>query len=335
MGSNASPGAAASDCTRLTDIHILTHQASDGSTRLELEKSLLFPGGHNAQEVHRELLEKLLEACLLDSRDDFMVDLDGAFYRVRRDRFVVDGIWYRLRRMSDEPPRLDSLPSALPGPICEALMNHELLKGGLVVVVGGPGCGKTTTASATVVSRLLEFGGIAYTVEDPPELPLNGRHGRGYCTQSQVAGESTADWVASMRGALRSQPVGTSLIMYVGEIRDAECARMMMRAAANGFLVICTAFGTDIISAIDALLHQIGREYATSLAHLLRVVVQQSIHNGRLRAEILVSEGPSHPVSALIRRGELPLLKDEIIQQRNAMLARLGASAKSAPTTAK
>jgi twitching motility protein PilT len=194
----------------------------------------------------------------------------------------------------------------------------------LIFITGGPGCGKTTTASATVVSRLIQHGGVAYTVEDPPELPLNGRHGNGYCTQTIVAGESAGDWAESLRGVLRSQPVGMNLMLFVGEIRDALPAKIMLRAASNGFLTICTAFGSDIVSGIDSLFQLVGSEYAGTLANVLRVVICQRVIDGRFQADMLLSEGPGSRVAVSIRNGMIAQIKDELLYQKNAAAALKG-----------
>lgn len=305
--------------TKYTDIHILTSAGKHGLT-LNTTGSLLFPGALNANMEHESFLNRLLSGCLPHRNPDFVLNDGGVIYRVRRDSLAVDGTWYRLRRMAEHPPNLNALPAPLPPQMVTSLCNPELSRGGLIYIVGGPGCGKTTTASAIVVSRLTKLGGVAYTIEDPPEMPLNGRHGLGYCTQTSVAGENSADWVESMRGVLRSQPVGTSLMMYVGEVRDAEAARTMMRAASNGFLVICTGFGSDIPTAIDALLQLLGEDYATTLAYVLRIVLWQNIRNGRFGADMLVSENSSSRVAVSIRNKVLSQLSDEIASQRNAMI---------------
>lgn len=298
--------------TEDTDIHIL---AADPA------KSLLFPGPRPIESEDLEIAKAIIEAAEPITRDDFMVQVLGDFWRGRRDRRAVDGMWLRMRRMSKVAPTLDTLPSPLPKGIKAALMSPSLTRGGLVHVAGGPGCGKTHTASATLVSRLHEFGGKAFTVEEPPELPLHGFHGKGYCTQTWVAGDLAADWTESMRGALRSQPAGTNLIMYVGEVRDAETAQAMLRAASNGFLVISTGFGADIVSGIDTFFQLLGGKYATSLAGILRMVVYQKILGERFTAEALVSESPGSPVAALIRSGQLAQLQNEITYQQNRMVA--------------
>lgn len=306
----------------ITDIHIKTQQEAGGRLGLDAPGSLVFPDAKPPNVALVGLLGELLAKSQLVMRDDFMVEVDGAFFRGRRDMHAVDGTWLRLRKMADEPPNLDALPTPMPPPIKLALLAPELSRGGIVLISGGPGCGKTTSASAVLVSRLMTHGGMAYTVEDPPEMPLNGRHGPGYCAQTTVAGDNTADWVESMRGVLRSQPVGTNLILFVGEVRDVEAARMTIRAASNGFLVICTTFATDICSAIDTYYQMLGPEFTQSLASMLRVTLYQRILDGRFTVECLVSEGSGSKVASIIRSRQLGMLRDEVVFQRNAMLAR-------------
>lgn len=310
----------------ITDIHIKTSQSSAGIDA-NLEASLLFPHLRPPDtEEERRYVYDLFRACMANNfrSDDFMVSLRDTFYRCRRDRFAIDGEWLRLRKMAKEPPTFDKLPTKLDPHIVQTLLSPSLSRGGLIFITGGPGCGKTTTASATVVSRLMTHGGVAYTVEDPPELPLNGRHGNGYCTQTIVAGESANDWAESLRGVLRSQPVGMNLMLFVGEIRDPLPAKIMLRAASNGFLTVCTAFGADIVSGIDSLFQLVGSEYAATLANVLRVVICQRVIDGRFQAEMLTSDGPNCRVAVAIRNGMVAQIKDELLYQKNAALALKG-----------
>jgi twitching motility protein PilT len=196
------------------------------------------------------------------------------------------------------------------------LLSRSLLAGGLIYVCGAAGSGKTTTASATVVSRLREFGGVAYTIEDPPEMPLNGWHGEGYCSQTGVAGEQASDWAESFRCALRSQPAATNQMLFVGEIRNADSAHAMLRAASNGFLVIATGFGSDVISAVDALQRLTGDAMTGALANMVRLVLYQRLVDGRLQSVALASEGSSSPVAARIRAGQLVHLASDIEYQQ-------------------
>jgi twitching motility protein PilT len=250
-----------------------------------------------------------MQACESFKKNDFMVQHHGIFYRGRRDQMAVDGVWYRLRMMPPEAPTLDTPPTPLPRHVKNLLLSTQLQKGGLIYLCGSPGSGKTTTASATVVSRLRAYGGVAYTIEDPPEMPLNGWHGDGYCSQTWVSGDTTADWQESFRAALRSQPVGTPLMLYVGEIRDTLSARAMLRAAANGFLVISTGFGADILTGLESLARlasgtaEHDKPVLDAIASMPFVAVHQRLVQGVMQASFLVSSSPRSQVAAKIRNG--------------------------------
>ena len=290
----------------------------------DLDASVVFPGPLHIPEQGLGDARQLLERCKAFTKPDFMVSLQGQFWRGRRDDQVVDGIWFHLRGMPPTPPTLDTLPSPMPAAIRSMLMAPMLGAGGLVYIVGAPGSGKTTSGSATLVSRLKQYGGVARTIENPPEMPLNGWHGAGFCTQSWVAGDGAADWAESFRGVLRSQPARTPVMLYVGEVRDQESAAALLRAASSGFLVIATGFGTDIVSGLDALVRLAGRDTLDGFAAMLRLVVHQSIFEGTLLSTALAFTGPACPASMRVRSGALTHLQNDIQFQANQM--RLGRS---------
>lgn len=299
-----------------TDIHINTTSPDD---------SLVFPGPRHPTDLERDVITAVQQRVGTLIKDDFMVSWNGLFFRGRRDRQVVDGEWLRLRRMSAEAPNLARLPSPLPQVMKDMLMSHSLLSGGLVYVIGSPGSGKTTTCSAALTSRLEKFGGYAYTVEDPPEMPLNGWHGDGYCSQTWVAGDSRADWQEAFRGVLRSQPSGTPCILYVGEVRDSESAVALIRAASSGFLVLATGFGTDIPTAIDTLVHLAAgdgdhKPALDSVSNVLRLVLHQRISENQLSIRALVSANGRTSIANKIRGGMLSHLEGDLQFQANQMM---------------
>lgn len=299
-----------------TDIHININAP---------EESLVFPGPRLPSPLELDIIAAIQQRMGTLAKDDFMVSWNGWFFRGRRDRQVVDGEWLRLRRMSSEPPRLDALPSPLPRAMESMLLSSSLVSGGLVYVIGAPGSGKTTTCSASLTSRLEAYGGYAYTVEDPPEMPLNGWHGRGYCSQTWVAGDSRADWQEAFRGVLRSQPSGTPCILYVGEVRDAESAAALVRAASSGFLVFATGFGTDIPSALDMLIRLAAgdgdiKPVQDAVSNVLRLVVHQRITDGTLSVRTLVSANGRTPIANKIRGGMLTHLEGDLQFQANQLM---------------
>jgi len=294
----------------ITDIHI-------NATRIE--DSVVFPGPKAASLAVLQAARVMVKACADLDKPDFMIKDQGICWRGRRDMLTVDGIWYRLRRMPEHAPRLENLPSKLSPALLKLLLMPGLSKGGLIYICGAPGSGKTTLASGTVVSRLVAYGGYAYTVEDPPEMPINGWHEEGYCAQAWVPGNGIADWMEAMRGALRSQPSSTPCMLYVGEVRDADSARTLLRAASNGFLVVATGFANDIPSGLNALLHLAGEDMAQILAASLRLCIYTKIVSGVLAAGILASSNASSPVALRITSGRMNLLAGDIEQQANQL----------------
>ena len=114
-------------------------------------------------------------------------------------------------------------------------------------------------------------------------------------------------------------------MMYVGEVRDAESAKALMRAAGSGFLVVATGFATDILSGIDGLLRLAGNssEVCASLAALLRIVIHQRIVDGNVRATFLASPVHYSPVANKIRMGMTAHLGTDMqIQQNDALNGR-------------
>jgi twitching motility protein PilT len=297
----------------------------------DLARSMVFfgQGPTRIPPDQLEMAAVLLDYCRATGKRDFMVELGGGVLRGRLDEMPVDSDWFKLRITERESPRLDKLPSPLPGAIVTMLTSRHLTRGGLIYICGAPGAGKTTTGSATIASRLMEFGGVACTVENPPERTLNGWHGNGYCYQGSLNGDTEEHWADAFRNVLRSQPAGTLLMLYVGEVRDGESARAMLQAAANGFLVVATGFGTDITTGLQSLCKRASNgEDSTAvndqLAATLRLVVHQELKSGIVKAQFLASHGSESAVANRIRTGQFVQLGNDLMYQRNQSMLNQG-----------
>ena len=174
-------------------------------------------------------------------RREFSVRYDGVAYRVSLIQTMNEEV-YVLRRFPKSVPKLESL-GLHPG-LVNKLLTPKLT--GLIMVAGAFAQGKTTTASAVIVSRLHKFGGVAITIEDPPEMPLEGQHGQGVCYQTWC---EHGQFGESLRHAARWAPH----IIFVGEVRDAETASEALITSINGRLVVCTIHADNVISAIERL----------------------------------------------------------------------------------
>lgn len=290
---------------------------SDIGARIDaLNKSLQFPGPTRLNEHLYGYVSELIERFKSMSLEDATLEVEGTFWRGHLDKGVVDGQWIRFRRMPQAAPSLRSLPSDLPKWVEAALTSPDLSSGGLVLIAGGPGCGKTFTASATVKSRLEAFGGMAYTIEEPPEHPLNGWHGDGYCAQTWVKDEGEFPWARAMKGVLRSQPAGTPTIMFLGEVREDEAARIAVQASGNGFLVICTSFGTNVPTGIATFANRLGQENQDIFSKQFRLVIYQKLVDGMLDCQMLKS---TTAVEQMIMKGQWSAIEGELSLQRNLL----------------
>lgn len=292
-----------------------------------VDESIAYPGPRRISESEVEVCRALIARCTSIGKTDFMFQYEGVNFRGHTDDLSVEGKWFRLRLLRSSPPQLEKLPSPLSPSVVATLMSDRIKRGGLILVAGAPGAGKTTTASAVLVSRLMRYGGLAYTLEDPPEIPLSGWHGPGVCHQGQIPEDPENGWAEAFRGILRSQPSGSTPILFVGELREGSAVRASIQAAQNGFLVLATGFGTDLTEGVKALasLAANADEAALpaqleALASVLKVVVHQQLRVGKISATILAIPPDSAP-AGIIRKGQIHSLRSQVEYQGNLMFA--------------
>ncbi len=262
-------------------------------------------------------------------RREFSMSYEGATYRVAL-LDAIDGLWYVLRRGPAHVPVMRDL-GLHPRVAAELVALGRPDNRGMIVVAGKTGEGKTTTACALLAAWLEYFGGVAVTIEDPPEFPLHGakRSGEGYCFQRDVPEGSFGDALtATMRYAPR--------FILLGEIRSEAAAREALRACINGHLVVTTLHAGSIEEALQRLLDLAadgeGRIAAqATLAAGLSAVVHQRLQgegtNRRLEMTFLFPrQSLADPVRVIIRSGRIEQLGTEIETQLNRILNGAGGS---------
>lgn len=278
---------------------------------------VISPGEASVDGVLGEDGRTLVELCRAHgNRPDFTVIYKGISYRGHKEH-TVGGVVYILRRLQASPPRLDRVPAE----VTRLLTSPHVNKGGLIVVCGGPGQGKSTTAAATVVARLKAHGGICWAIEDPPEMPLHGRHERGVCYQIDTGG----DFSAALKGVARSFPAISPALLFLGEVRDEDSANQLFQAATKGVLVITTVHAPSVLGALNRLTALAGGDADRRnelLAGNLRLMVHQRIEHGVARFEVLVSRDDHSAVASLVRRGRIDALATELQTQQQKL--RLG-----------
>lgn len=189
---------------------------------------------------------------------EFPLDFDGVRYRVSKID-GQDGVWYAMRRLIYPIPRFSGM--GIQRTVYQELGRlGQKPSRGLILVAGPTGNGKTTTASSLLAEYLIHYGDLAVTIEDPPELRLEGQHGRfGKCIQTTV---SEGDFSRSLRATLRYGP----RYIFLGEIRDPGAASEALRAAISGHVVIATIHGGSIEEAITSVLKLVSSTLDLELA---------------------------------------------------------------------
>lgn len=136
---------------------------------------------------------------------------------------------------------------------------------GMVVCSGPTGSGKTTTLYATLQALDSEELNIT-TIEDPVEYVLPT------INQIQINPSADVNFVTGLRSILRQDPD----VILVGEIRDTETARIAVRSALTGHLVLSSIHATDAASAIQRFV-DMGIEPFLLTSSVIGVVAQRLV----------------------------------------------------------
>jgi general secretion pathway protein E len=125
----------------------------------------------------------------------------------------------------------------------EEMESLVALSHGMILVTGPTGSGKTTSLYAAL-NHIHSPNKNILTIEDPVEYQLEG------IGQMQVNPKIDLTFAAGLRAMVRQDPD----VILVGEIRDAETARIAVQAAMTGHLVFSTLHTNDAATAVSRLL---------------------------------------------------------------------------------
>jgi general secretion pathway protein E len=182
----------------------------------------------------------------------------AVFPTVRGQRAVV--------RLFYENPDLQNLETlGFPAFILQTLKKIALQSQGLLLVTGPAGSGKSTTLAAMIRTILQTTPGRSIvSLEDPVERLIDG------VSQIQIPPCGELTFPTALRSILRQDPQ----VLMVGEIRDAETARIAAQAALTGHLLLSTLHSGSSGGAIVRLL-EMGIEPYQLTSSLLAVVNQR------------------------------------------------------------
>ena len=152
------------------------------------------------------------------------------------------------------------------------LLSPEIKGGGGLILLSGPtGSGKTTTLYACVqqIDRRRKH---VLTIEDPIEYELR------YATQWQVRpGQKGGDFADLIRASMRHDPD----YIIIGEMRDADTVETALRAAESGHTVISTVHADTALQTFERMRSLMPAERERSSSYTLAQQVK-AILNQRL-----------------------------------------------------
>src|SRR5579884_2744182 len=136
---------------------------------------------------------------------------------------------------------------------------------GMVICAGPTGSGKTTTLYATL-TEINEAHRNIMTIEDPVEYVFPS------INQIQINEQAGISFAGGLKSILRQDPD----VILVGEVRDAETARIAVQSALTGHFVLSSLHGTDSVAALHRLL-DMGIESFLIASAVVAVVGQRLV----------------------------------------------------------
>ena len=265
--------------------------------------------------THEEMSYMLSEICLPQRWEKYEEtgDLDFAYQMDEESRFRCNylkqahgyGAVFRLI-----PTKILTLEQLNVPPVIKEFGD---MRGGIVLVTGPTGSGKSTTLAALIDYINTNYGRHIVTIEEPIEFVH--RNKKSIITQREVP-EHASTFAIGLKAALRED----ADIVLVGEMRDLETIQLALTAAETGLLVFGTLHTNNARKTVDRMIDAFPAEQQsqvrTMLASSLRGVVAQLLFKkadgqGRVAINEILKVNPA--VSAIIREGATQKLQDVIV----------------------
>ena len=235
----------------------------------------------------------------------------GGIGRFRVNAFVQQGrIGMVLRTITTTIPKFEELN--LPPVLKDICMT----KRGLIILVGGTGCGKSTTLAAMTGYRNENSYGHIVTIEDPIEFTHD--HKNCVVTQREV-GVDTESWFSALKNTLRQAPD----VILIGEIRDRETMDYAVAFSETGHLCLATLHANSANQALDRIINFFPQDRRSQLLMDLslniRAMVSQRLipkkdGRGRVAAVEVMLNSPL--IQDLIFKGEVHEIKAIMAKSR-------------------
>jgi twitching motility protein PilU len=215
-----------------------------------------------------------------------------------------------LRTINTKIPTLEELN--LP----PVLKDVAMTKRGLVLFIGGTGCGKSTSLAAMIGYRNENSYGHIITIEDPVEFVHE--HRNCIITQREV-GVDTDNWEAALKNTLRQAPD----VILIGEIRDRETMEHAVAFAETGHLAMGTLHANSTNQALDRIINFFPEDRRSQLlmdlslnvrAFCSQRLIAKKDGKGRIAAIEIMLNSPL--IADLIFKGEVHEIKEIMKKSR-------------------
>ena len=207
------------------------------------------------------------------------------------------------------PEKILSLAELKAPPVLGGLAD---LTGGLALVTGPTGSGKSTTMAAIIDAINSRYARHVVTIEDPLEF-VHPRK-RSFFSQREV-GQHAKSFASALRAAVREDVD----VLLVGEMRDRETIALALEAAEMGVLVFGTLHTSSaaktIARIVDAFPVEEQQQARLSLSESLAAVVAQILlpsadGHGRVALHEILLRSPG--LANLIREGNASMIANAI-----------------------
>ncbi len=175
----------------------------------------------------------------IDSESGKVIDKRLAVFPTIHGQRAVVRIFYENESLT----QLDKL--GLNPTIETSLTDFAQKNQGILLLTGPAGSGKSTTLAALLRYILQQFPGKSIVaLEDPVERAIPG------VTQVQIEPHGEMTFPVALRSLLRQDPE----VLMIGEIRDAETAKIVIEAGLTGHLLMSTMHSGSCSGALLRLL---------------------------------------------------------------------------------
>jgi Tfp pilus assembly pilus retraction ATPase PilT len=300
-----------------TDLHIpLMHYASQGGVSdlfLRGGERIRYRINNGAIVVSDDVIsdDSITRFCAeFGNKKDFSWDCsdDGFLLRCCHTRQVNQ---LNVRVIRQELPDYEMLN--LPPKVDEIVFGKK--RGGLVIISGETGSGKSTTLATILSERSKRFSEHILSIENPIEYKFQWQTRDSLITQLEYDEEE--ECIQHLQSALRMNPD----VLVVGEIRKYKEAELLLRASEAGILVLTTIHSKGSANSLEkivSLTEGNDKLYCMQmLQHNCKCVIHQKLPSfGGVRVpvqQILFNtlDKDYQPVRSLLYQGNFTGLKVE------------------------